>query len=69
LLKYTLEPLYWYDSAVNSSYFIMKLEPRVNFVLIFADKLRKNEPQIVEFMAALATNLRNWKVFEKLVPK
>jgi len=41
----------------------------MNLVMIFNEKRKRNDPQVVDFMVALAVNLRNCKVFEKLAPK
>jgi hypothetical protein len=69
LSKFGLDPIYCFDEAVQTTYFLMKLEPRVYIALIFSDKRKQSDTAICDWMAAIAVNLRNCKIFEKLIPK
>lgn len=67
--KFTLDPIYYFDEAVQSTYFLIKLEPRVYMILLFGDKRKNSDAAICDWIAAMAVNLRNCKIFEKLIPK
>jgi hypothetical protein len=64
-----LEPVQYYDEMVHTTYFMLKMEPKLFLIALFNERKKKGDPAVVEWIAAMATNLRNYRIFEKLVPK
>lgn len=58
----------FYDSRVNSTYFMYKVESRMTLVIIFDNKKSERDTHIPRFMQALCSQLRCNKVFASLKP-
>lgn len=60
--------VYFYDSRMEKSYFLVKLDPRVTMVAIYASRKSERDTYIVSSMQDIAANIRGNKVFGMLKP-
>eukprot|EP01120_Amphizonella_sp_Union-15-10_P012430 TRINITY_DN5513_c0_g1_i1.p1 TRINITY_DN5513_c0_g1~~TRINITY_DN5513_c0_g1_i1.p1 ORF type:complete len:300 (+),score=40.24 TRINITY_DN5513_c0_g1_i1:49-948(+) len=66
---FTLSPLYYYDTKVNTTYFIIKVEVRMSVVIMFMDKKDKDDSIVNDFILNLVSELRSSKIFLMLKPQ
>lgn len=60
--------VYFYDSRMEKSYFLIKLDPRVTMVAIYVSRKSERDTYIVSCMQDLAAHVRGNKVFGMLKP-
>ncbi|RCI04496.1 hypothetical protein CU098_013243, partial [Rhizopus stolonifer] len=69
--KYKLDdpkagPVHFVDSVINSTYYLMRIDQHVVFVIIYLEKTH-SEPATAEFMNNIVTSLRGTAVIEELI--
>lgn len=60
--------VYFYDSRMEKSYFLIKLDPRVTMVAIYVSRKSERDTYIVSCMQDLAAHVRGNKIFGMLKP-
>lgn len=60
-------PVYFFDSTMSSTYYLMRIDTHAVLVIIYLDKHVHREPTTVEFMTNIVTSLRGSTVIEELI--
>eukprot|EP00003_Mantamonas_plastica_P019614 TRINITY_DN3191_c0_g1_i4.p1 TRINITY_DN3191_c0_g1~~TRINITY_DN3191_c0_g1_i4.p1 ORF type:complete len:134 (-),score=30.30 TRINITY_DN3191_c0_g1_i4:172-573(-) len=63
--RYENVPVYLYDSGTHATYFVFKLEPVVYLTIIFQDKKKQDDKNVMQFIGYLGHNLRMIDVFDQ----
>jgi len=61
--------LSFFDSKLQHTYFISRVEPQITMVIIYVDKKKHNDVSIWDFVSAMLRALRNRDVFGLLLMK
>ncbi|KAJ7361732.1 hypothetical protein OS493_014372 [Desmophyllum pertusum] len=58
--------VFFFDSGVQSTYFLTRVDPRMTLVVIFNSKRSEKDSYVTTFLTETATLLRNTKIFAML---
>ncbi|KAG1462421.1 hypothetical protein G6F46_002887 [Rhizopus delemar] len=61
------EPVYFSDTVIGSTYYLMRIDSHAVMVIIYLDKHTNREPATIEFITNIVTSLRGTTVIEELI--
>jgi len=69
LNTYGNSPLCYYDTKVETTYYIIKVERRMIMVILFGCKKEQDDIMVGSFVREITSELRNVKIFQQLKPQ